>query len=134
MKKSEIEIKVGRTISDIDAEIVNQVLSEGITDLTPFINQVKNKRMKNNIGHNNPDHLKQIASGIKALIEEQDRIKLDIADRYAEAKSAGFDASLIRKVLAEEKKREKNPQVYDEQRDLFDNYAEKIAPDLIKGE
>jgi uncharacterized protein (UPF0335 family) len=88
--------------------------------------------MTNNIGHN--DHLKQIASGIKALIEEQDRIKLDIADRYAEAKSAGFDASLIRKVLAEEKKREKNPQVYDEQRDLFDNYAEKIAPDLIKGE
>jgi uncharacterized protein (UPF0335 family) len=90
--------------------------------------------MTNNIGHNNPDHLKQIASGIKALIEEQDRIKLDIADRYAEAKSAGFDASLIRKVLAEEKKREKNPQVYDERRDLFDNYAEKIAPDLIKGE
>ena len=90
--------------------------------------------MTNNIGHNNPDHLKQIASGIKALIEEQDRIKLDIADRYTEAKSAGFDAFLIRKVLAEEKKREKNPQVYDEQRDLFDNYAEKIAPDLIKGE
>lgn len=86
--------------------------------------------MKNNIGHNNPDYLKQIASGIKALMEEQDRIKLDIADRYTEAKSAGFDASLIRKVIAEEKKREKNPEKYDEQRDLFSFYAEKIAPEL----
>ena len=84
--------------------------------------------MKNNIGHN--DHLKQIASGIKALLEEQDRIKMDIADRYAEAKSAGFDSALIRKVLAEEKKRDKNPQKYDEQKDLFSCYAEKIAPEL----
>ena len=84
--------------------------------------------MKNNIGHSNPDHLKQIASGIKALIEEQDRIKLDIADRYAEAKSVGFDAGIIRKVIAEEKKRDKNPQVFDEQMDLFVSYAENIAP------
>jgi uncharacterized protein (UPF0335 family) len=86
--------------------------------------------MKNNIGHNNPDHLKQIASGIKALLEEHDRIKMDIKDRYLEADSAGFDAALIRKVIAEEKKREKNPQKYDEQRDLFSFYAEKIAPEL----
>jgi len=87
--------------------------------------------MKNNTGHN--DHLKQIASGIKALIEEQDRIKMDIADRYAEAKSAGFDAGIIRKVIAEEKKRDKNPQAFDEQMDLFISYAEKIAPSIIKG-
>lgn len=84
--------------------------------------------MKNNIGHN--DHLKQIASGIRALLEEQDRIKMDIADRYAEVKSAGFDSALIRKVLAEEKKRDKNPRKYDEQKDLFSFYAEKIAPEL----
>lgn len=88
--------------------------------------------MENNIGHN--DHLKQIASGIKALIEEQDRIKMDIADRYAEAKNAGFDAGIIRKVIAEEKKRDKNPQVFDEQMELFVCYAEKIAPSIIKGE
>jgi uncharacterized protein (UPF0335 family) len=86
--------------------------------------------MKNNIGHNNPDHLKQIASGIKVLLEEQDRIKMDIADRYAEAKSVGFDASMIKKVLGEERKREKNKVKYDEQRDLFSFYAEKIAPEL----
>jgi len=87
---------------------------------------------KNNIGHN--DHLKQIASGIKELMEKQDEIKQDIADRYAAAKSAGFDAPMIRKVLAEEKKREKNTQTYDEQLDLFDIYAEAISPELIKGE
>jgi uncharacterized protein (UPF0335 family) len=88
--------------------------------------------MKNNIGHN--DHLKQIASGIKELMEKQDEIKQDIADRYAEAKSAGFDAPMIRKILAEKKKREKNPQAYDEQLDLFVVYAEAISPELIKGE
>jgi len=88
--------------------------------------------MTNNIGHNNPDHLKQIASGIKTLLEEQDKIKLDIIDKYAEAKSAGFDASLIRKVIAEERKRDKNPELFDEQQDLFGFYAEKIAPTLIK--
>lgn len=90
--------------------------------------------MKNNIGHNNPDHLKQIASGIKALLEDQDKIKLDIADRYAEAKSEGFDAALIRKVIAEERKRDKNPEAFDQQRDLFVVYADEIAPELLKGE
>ena len=90
--------------------------------------------MKNNIGHNNPDHLKQIASGIKALLEDQDKIKLDIADRYAEAKSAGFDAAVIRKVIAEERKRDKNPEAFDQQRDLFVVYVDNIAPALLKGE
>lgn len=54
------------------------------------------KNMTNNIGHNQ-DHLKQIAGGIKELLEKQDEIKADIADRYAEAKSVGYDISSIKK-------------------------------------
>ena len=86
--------------------------------------------MKNNIGHNNPDYLKQITSGIKALLEQQEQIKMDIADKYLEAKSAGFDTAIIKKVLSEQAKREKNEQKYDENKDLFSFYAEKIAPEL----
>ena len=87
--------------------------------------------MKNNTGHNQ-DHLRQIASGIKELMEEADRVKADIADRYAEAKQAGYDITSIKKVISEQRKREKDEAKYDEQRDLFDFMAEVIAPELNK--
>ena len=126
--------KILRDMTLRPEEKINEVFDSAIEKrpyLAKQLNQQRDEKMKN-IGHN--DHLKQIASGIKALMEKQDEIKQDIADRYAEAKSAGFDAPMIRKVLADEKKREKNPQAYDDQRDLFDIYAGEIAPELIKGE
>ena len=83
------------------------------------------------IGHNQ-DHLKQIASGIKELMEDADRIKADIKDRYAEAKQAGYDITSIKKVISEQRKFDKQPEKYKEQRDLFDLMAEVIAPELNK--
>ena len=87
--------------------------------------------MTDNIGHNR-DHLKQIAGGIKKLMEDADRIKEDIAERYAEAKDAGYDIASIKKVISEQRKFDKQPEKYKEQRDLFDFMAEVIAPELNK--
>lgn len=83
------------------------------------------------IGHNQ-DHLKQVASGIKECYEELDRAKEQLAEKLAEAKSAGFPVAAIKKVISEQRKREKDEAKYDEQRDLFDFMAEVIAPELNK--
>ena len=83
------------------------------------------------IGHNQ-DHLRQIASGIKELMDEQDRVKAELAEKLAEAKSAGFPVAAIKKVISEQRKRAKDEAKYDEQRDLFDFMAEVIAPELNK--
>ena len=86
--------------------------------------------MKNNIGHNNPDQLSQIAKNIIHLEDEKKAIGEQIAETYAEAKSAGFDTKTIKKVISEKRKRDKKPEDYDAQKDLFSFYAEKIAPEL----
>ena len=54
------------------------------------------------IGHNsvNGDHLRQFIERIEKLEEEKRVIADDIKDVYAEAKSTGFDAKMIRKIVA----------------------------------
>ena len=84
-----------------------------------------------NIGHNQ-DHLRQIASVIKELMDKKDEVSQEITDKCKEAKDAGFDITSIKKVISEQRKREKDVDKYREQRDLFDFMAEVIAPELNK--
>lgn len=48
--------------------------------------------------------LKQYIEQIETLIEERDAIGGDVKDKLQEAKSAGFDPKIIKKVLAIRKK------------------------------
>jgi uncharacterized protein (UPF0335 family) len=54
------------------------------------------------IGHNsvNGDHLRQFIERVEKLEEEKRGIADDIKGVYAEAKSTGFDAKMIRKIVA----------------------------------
>jgi uncharacterized protein (UPF0335 family) len=54
------------------------------------------------IGHNsvNGDHLRQFIERIEKLEEEKRVIADDIKDVYAEAKSTGYDAKMMRKIVA----------------------------------
>jgi len=62
---------------------------------------------KPGIGHNSTpevggiaaDRLKSIVERIERLTEEKKALSGDIKDIFAEAKSAGYDAKVIRKVL-----------------------------------
>ena len=84
-----------------------------------------------NIGHNQ-DHLRQIASVIKELMDKKDEVSQEIKDKCKEAKDAGYDITSIKKVISEQRKYDKQPEKYKEQRDLFDFMAEVIAPELKK--
>ena len=54
------------------------------------------------IGHNsvNGDHLRQFIERIEKMEADKRVIADDIKDVYAEAKSTGFDAKMIRKIVA----------------------------------
>lgn len=54
------------------------------------------------IGHNsvNGDHLRQFIERIEKLEEEKRVIADDIKDVYLEAKSTGYDAKMMRKIIA----------------------------------
>jgi uncharacterized protein (UPF0335 family) len=89
--------------------------------------------MKNNIGHNSPEQLNQIARNIIHLEDEKKAISEQLSETYLELKSAGYnknDVAAIKKIITEQRKRNKNPDDYDAQKDLFSFYAKKIAPEL----
>lgn len=65
------------------------------------------------------DRLRKIVERIERLEEERKGLASDIRDIYAEAKSAGFDVPVIRRVI---RAREKTPSEVDEQENLFDVY------------
>lgn len=54
------------------------------------------------IGHNsvNGDHLRAFVERIEKMESDKRVIADDIKDVYAEAKSTGFDAKMIRKIVA----------------------------------
>ncbi len=59
--------------------------------------------MSNNIGHNanaTDDRLRLLIERIERLEEEKKGIGDDIRDVYAEAKGVGYDAKIMRKVIA----------------------------------
>ena len=74
------------------------------------------------IGHNgvSGDRIKLFVEKIERLEAEKKALADDIRDIYTEAKSTGFDAPTIRKLVSERKKsKEKRA----EQMELFDLYS-----------
>lgn len=73
-------------------------------------------------GHNG--QLKSLVERIERLEEEKKTVSGDIKDVYAEAKSNGYDAKVIRKLIAE-RKRDANER--EEEETLLDLYRRALA-------
>jgi len=56
--------------------------------------------MNNVVGNNSAEHLKSFMERIERLEEEKKALTTDIGEVYSEAKSAGFDTKIMRKVIA----------------------------------
>ena len=59
---------------------------------------------------------------IEKLAEEKKAIADDIADIYKTLKAEGFDSTVIRKLVAERKKKRDNPAKFEDQEDMLDLY------------
>ncbi|MDI2090746.1 DUF2312 domain-containing protein [Commensalibacter oyaizuii] len=70
------------------------------------------------------DRLRSIIERIERLEEERKGLANDIKDIYAEAKSAGFDVPVIRRVISA---RKKEPSEVEEQETLFDVYRRALG-------
>lgn len=70
------------------------------------------------------DRLRSIIERIERLEEERKALADDVKDIFTEAKSAGFDAKVIRQVLAI---RKKEPAEVEEQRTLLDLYCSALG-------
>ena len=73
------------------------------------------------IGGNAKAQLRQIKEAILNLEEEKAEVAAEIKERYAEAKSMGFDTKILRKVISTAKR---DPKEVEEERALFDLYAD----------
>jgi uncharacterized protein (UPF0335 family) len=73
------------------------------------------------IGGNAKAQLKAIKESILSLEEEKAEVAAEIKEKYAEAKSMGFDTKVLRKVIAAAKR---DPKEVEEERALFDLYAD----------
>ena len=78
------------------------------------------------IGHNSiaGDRLKSLIERIERLEEEKKSIADDIKDVYGEAKSAGYDVKVVRKVIARRKQDEND---LAEQEALLDTYLHALG-------
>ena len=70
------------------------------------------------------DRLRIIVERIERLDEEKKAITADVADIYAEAKSAGFDPKVVRQVV---ELRKQEPSEVKEQATLLDLYLRALA-------
>lgn len=70
------------------------------------------------------DRLRSIIERIERLEEERKALANDIKDIYAEAKSAGFDVPVIRRIISA---RKKEPSEIEEQETLFDVYRRALG-------
>jgi uncharacterized protein (UPF0335 family) len=70
------------------------------------------------------DRLRSIVERIERLEEERRALSGDIKDIYAEAKSAGFDAKVIRQLISI---RRKEPAEVEEQETLLDVYRRALG-------
>lgn len=70
--------------------------------------------------------LKSIVERIERLLEECDSIKGDVRDVYAEAKSNGFDKTVLGQVVAIRRKRSKDPTKFEEVNALVRIYLDRI--------
>lgn len=71
-----------------------------------------------------PERLQSFIDRIERLEEEKAGIANDIKDIYAEAKSAGFDTKIIRKIIA---LRKKEPQERSEEEMLLETYMAALG-------
>jgi uncharacterized protein (UPF0335 family) len=73
------------------------------------------------IGHNSVDggHLKSFIERIERMEEEKKAIAEDIKDIYAEAKGNGYDAKIMRKIVAMRKQDETKRREEEEILDLY---------------
>ena len=70
------------------------------------------------------DRLRSIVERIERLEEEKKALSSDVKDIYAEAKSAGFDAKVIRQVI---RLRAQEPADVEEQEALLDLYRRALG-------
>lgn len=76
------------------------------------------------VGGTAKDRLRSLVERIERLEEERKTISADIKDIYTEAKSAGFDAVVLRNII---QTRKKEPAVVEEQLTLFDVYRRALG-------
>ncbi|MDI2113050.1 DUF2312 domain-containing protein [Commensalibacter nepenthis] len=70
------------------------------------------------------DRLRSLIERIERIEEERKGLADDIKDIYAEAKSAGFDVPVIRRIISARKKK---PSEIEEQENLFDVYRQALG-------
>ena len=75
-------------------------------------------------GHNG--QLLAFVERIERVHEERKAIADDISEIYTEMKSTGFDAKIIKKIVAD---RAKDPNKLREEREIYDRYAAAIGFD-----
>lgn len=71
------------------------------------------------------ERLRSIVSRIERLEEERKALGNDIKDIYTEAKSAGFEVTVLRKLI---KERKQDPADLEEQETLLDVYRRALGP------
>lgn len=76
------------------------------------------------VGGIDAERLKSIVSRIENLESERKGLAEDIKDLYAEAKGGGFDARVLRQIVAI---RRKDPQKVAHEQELFDLYSSALG-------
>lgn len=84
-------------------------------------------------GHNSIDpsaaaRLKSFVARVEKLNDERDMLTQDIKEVYAEAKNAGYDAKIIKKIVAE---RAKDLAKLKEEKALLDTYKAALQMELF---
>ncbi len=102
---------------------------ESLFDKPPTAEEEKSKAA--GTGHNSGEvsgtRLNQFAARIERLQDEQKAAGEDIRDIYAEAKSAGFDTKILRKIIARKKFSKEKLR---EEEELMSLYASAMQLDL----
>ncbi|WP_338330865.1 DUF2312 domain-containing protein [Commensalibacter sp. Nvir] len=70
------------------------------------------------------ERLRSIIERIERLERERGELANDIKDIYAEAKSAGFDVTVLRRII---RARKQEPSEVEEQEALFDTYRHALG-------
>jgi uncharacterized protein (UPF0335 family) len=71
-----------------------------------------------------PELIRSYVDRILRLKDEEDGLKADIKDIYAEAKSNGFDKTALGDLVTHLRKQAKNPEKQAERSSLFDLYLD----------
>ena len=82
----------------------------------------------NALGGNSADQLRGYVSKIERLEEEINGLNDDKRDIYRESKSCGFDARILKKLIARRRKDRSDVQEEDEMLDLYEAAMEAIGP------